>query len=122
MNTEPRIMTDKELESSINRCNQVTKENTIKEESNRLELKKKFDLTYVGEISNQRISIESENFTASIYKWDENMKIRMKCELDVKDIKTFEEFEKARSIVIAEKQRVMTAIYWCKFRFFNKDD
>ncbi len=122
MNTEPRIMTDKELESSINRCNQVTKENTIKEESNRLELKKKFDLTYVGEISSQKISIESENFTALIYKWDENMKIRMKCELDVKDIKTFEEFEKARSIVIAEKQRVMTAIYWCKFRFFNQDD
>ncbi len=122
MNTEPRIMTDEELESSINRCNQVTKENTIKQESNGLELKKKFDLTYVGEISSQRISIESENFTASIYKWDENMSIRMKCELDVKDIKTFEEFEKARSIVIAEKQRIMTAIYWCKFRFFNQND
>ena len=121
MNTEPRAYTDEELELGLKYSIEDEKAIIIRKEKHKLELMKKFNLTYISEVSNTRISIESENFTASLYSWDTDMKIRMKCELDVKDIKTFEEFQEARKIVIQEKQRVMTAIYWLKFRLFNKD-
>ena len=119
---EPRIYTDEELELGLKYSIEDEKALIIRKEKHRLELMKKFDLTYVGEASDTRISIESENFTASLYSWDKDMTIRMKCELDVKDIKTFEEFEAARKIVIQEKQRIMTAVYWLKFRLFKLKD
>ena len=121
MNTEPRIYTDEELDLGLKYSIEDEKALIIRKEKHKLELMKKFDLTYVGEASDQRISIETENFSASLYSWDDSMNIRMKCELDVKDIKTFEEFEAARKIVIQEKQRIMTAVYWLKFRLFKMD-
>ena len=118
MEQEPRHLTDQELEFSIQ--NQLTqaKQAKIIEESNILELKKKFNLTYVS-YDDYSVSLESENFSAYKSKYGK-AEIKLSCKLDVKDINTFEEFKKAKYIMNVEKQKTLTALYWLVFRI-HKD-
>ena len=108
MEQEPRHLTDQELESSIQNQLTLARQNTIIEESNNLELKKKFNLTYVS-YDDYSISIESENFSGYRTKYSDPT-IKMLCKLDIKDISTFEEFQEARDIVLVEKKITSEAL------------
>ena len=108
MEQEPRHLTDQELESSIQNQLTLAKQNKIIEESNNLELKKKFNLTYVS-YDDYSISIESENFSGYRTKYSDPV-IKMLCKLDIKDISTFEEFQEARDIVLVEKKITSEAL------------
>ena len=108
MEQEPRHLTDQELESSIQNQLILARQNTIIEESNNLELKKKFNLTYVS-YNDYSISIESENFSGYRTKYSDPV-IKMLCKLDIKDISTFEEFQEARDIVLVEKKIISEAL------------
>ena len=119
MNEEPRHLTDQELEFSIQNQIRQDKQSRIIEESNILEFKKKFNLTYVN-YNDYSISIESENWSGYKSKYGET-EFKMLCKLDIKDISTFEEFKIARDIVMKEKQQTMTALYWLVFRIFKDD-
>ncbi len=119
MTTEPRHLTDQELEFSIQNQLTIDKQQRIIEESNILELKKKFNLTYIS-YSNDFVTVESENFRADISKYSMNSNITMLCKLDVKDIKTFDEFQTARDIITKEKQKTLTGLYWIAFRTFQE--
>ncbi len=117
MDEEPRHLTDQELEFSIQNQIAIAKQNKIIEESNILELKKKFNLTYIR-YDDYSISIESENWSGYMTKYN-TAEFKMLCKLDVKDILTFEEFQEARNIVLQEKQKTMTGLYWIAFRIFK---
>ena len=120
MNQEPRKLTDNQLEFSIQ--NQITtdKQQRIIEESNILELKRKFNLSYVR-YDDYSISIESENFAGYVIKHTEP-EMKMLCKLDEKDITTFEEFQAAKNIIAVEKQNTLDALNWiADIIFINKD-
>jgi len=115
-----RTMSDEVLIDLIKGRISANKASILQEESQKQEVINKFKLVYIHSMSDTIISLESENFTAALYSWDRhNMVINMTCKLDVKDIKTFEEFQEARKIVTDEKQRIMTAVYWLSFRLFD---
>ena len=116
---EDRFMTDLQLEHSIQNQISQSKANKLLEESNNLELMKKFNLTYINADSIW-VSVESENFSANISKHSSTgSNIKMLCKLDIKDISTFDEFQKARDIVMKEKQKTLTGLYWIAFRAFQ---
>ncbi len=119
MEQEPRYLTDQELEFSIQNQLTIDKQQRITEESNKAEIMKKFNLTYVSYDSTW-VSVNSENFSGSIGKYNMGAKINMKCKIDMKDIETFEDFQKIQNIMKIEKQKTMTGLYWIAFRAFQE--
>ncbi len=119
MNTESRHLTDQELEFSLQNQITVDKQQRLIEESNILELRKKFNLTYVS-YSYNYVSVESENFSANIGSYQMKAEDRMKCKIDMKDISTYEDFQAVQDNMKAEKQKTLTALFWIAFRVFQE--
>lgn len=116
---EPERFTKEELASSIQKHVDLMDKSRETEITNEMEFKKRFNISRTGTLSRYYVSIETENFSANISKFDTKAVITSKCNIETKSINTLEEFQKAKEDTIKERKSIEEALVWIASRYLD---